>query len=292
MNNQASSESNEFRSPKSGRKNPLGKRSAGGIAVVALVAAYSFAQPKLNERFGWNLPGLKQNHRGEVVVDNRDATPQSRTQPKINESFAPKMQPPETKGTASSKPKPSASNATKSASSGTKKPSTRESGPLANRKTGPLASRMSAGKKSDNGKADNNSKADDDLLYGLLRETSPDRYISPQGLQYTPGSAEGHRLEHLRRHTKDIPNRPGSHGVFDGGMEGALKTIDRAYERAKKKQGNTISRKEKGRTIYTVDMGRAVGYVGGRTGKQRRNPKVRRVQLVLEGTRVITAYPK
>ena len=105
-----------------------------------------------------------------------------------------------------------------------------------------------------------------------------------------PGSAEGHRLEHLRRHTKDQPSRPGKHGVFDGGMEGALVTIDKAYERAKKKQRTTkeISRD---RTIYTVDMGRRVGYVGGRDGKNSGNPMARRVKLVLEGTQVITAFP-
>ena len=107
---------------------------------------------------------------------------------------------------------------------------------------------------------------------------------------YTRGSAEGHRLEHLRRHTEDQPRRPGSHGVFDGGMAGALKTIDRAYERAKNNQRTTRKRDE-GRDILTVDMGGRVGYVGGRDGNRRRKPMARRVRLVLDGQRVITAYP-
>jgi hypothetical protein len=128
------------------------------------------------------------------------------------------------------------------------------------------------------------------LLHGLLREISFDRFISPAGLLYTPGSAEGHRLEHLRRHTKDDPGRPGSHGVFDGEMEGALKTIDRAYERAKKNQRTTKS-VDGDRTIYTVDMGGRIGYVGGRDGGRKRKPMARRVRMVLEGNRVITAYP-
>ena len=89
--------------------------------------------------------------------------------------------------------------------------------------------------------------------------------MSPAGLQYTPGSAEGHRLKHLERHTKDQPSRPGSHGVFDGGMEGALKTVDRAYEKAKKGT-QTTTKKDKGRTVYTVTMSGRVGYVGGRDG--------------------------
>lgn len=134
------------------------------------------------------------------------------------------------------------------------------------------------------------SQADDELLYGRLREISPDRYVSISGLLYTPGSAEGHRLEHLRRHTRDQPGRAGSHGVFDGDMSDAIETVDLAYERAKKGQRTTKST-DQGRTIYTVDMGKRVGYVGGRTGNQRRKPMARRVRLVLEGNRLITAYP-
>lgn len=131
---------------------------------------------------------------------------------------------------------------------------------------------------------------DDTLKYGLLREIGRDRYVSPAGLLYTPGSAEGHRLEHLRRHIEDQPSRSGKHGVFDGGMEGALKTIDQAYEKAKIGK-RTTTRKEDGRTIYTVDLGHRIGFVGGREGNQKNQPMARRVQLVLDGNRVITAFP-
>jgi len=134
------------------------------------------------------------------------------------------------------------------------------------------------------------SDSDEDSLYGLLRDVGRDTYLSPAGLRYTPGSAEGHRLDHLQRHTKDDPGRPGSHGVFDGGMEGALQTIDKAYERAKKGQ-RTTKKKDGGRTIYTVDMGGRVGFVGGRDGNRKRKPMARRVRIVLDGDRVITAYP-
>jgi hypothetical protein len=129
-----------------------------------------------------------------------------------------------------------------------------------------------------------------ELRYGLLREVARDRYLSPAGLLYTPGSAEGHRLEHLRRHTEDDPTRPGKHGVFDGQMTGALATIDRAYQRAQTGQRTTKQQDDR-RTIYTVDMGGRVGFIGGREGNQRRKPMARRVRLVLEGNRFITAYP-
>lgn len=141
------------------------------------------------------------------------------------------------------------------------------------------------------GTADKASSADSgERLHGILREVSPRRFLSPEGLMYTPGSAEGHRLKHLERHVKDAPSRPQSHGVFDGGMPGALLTIDRAYQRAKKNQ-KTTKEVDDGRTIYTVDMGGRVGFVGGKTGKRKGNPMARRVRLVIDGNRVITAFP-
>ncbi|QEG38938.1 hypothetical protein [Roseimaritima ulvae] len=129
------------------------------------------------------------------------------------------------------------------------------------------------------------------LRYGLLRSIGPDRFLSPAGLQYLPGSQEGHRLAHLKRHTEDQPNRPGSHGVFDGGMATMLQVLDEAYLKAKQNASGVTTQQDQGRTIYTVSMGRRVGYVGGREGNRRRKPMARRVRLVLEGTRVITAYP-
>jgi len=128
------------------------------------------------------------------------------------------------------------------------------------------------------------------LLHGLLQEFSKDQYLSPAGLIYGPGSAEGHRLDHLRRHITDQPTRPGKHGVFDGNMQGALQTIDDAYKRAMKGQRTTTTI-DRNRTIYTVDLGKRIGFVGGQDGDRRRNPMARRVQIVLEGKRIITAYP-
>lgn len=128
------------------------------------------------------------------------------------------------------------------------------------------------------------------LRYGLLREISGGAYLSPAGLIYGPGSAEGHRLDHLRRHTKDDPGRGGSHGVFDGGMAGALKTVDLAYERATTGQ-RTTTKVDEDRTIHTVDLGKRVGFVGGSEGRRRGHPMARRVRLVLEGKRVVTAFP-
>jgi hypothetical protein len=131
---------------------------------------------------------------------------------------------------------------------------------------------------------------DSKLVFGLLKDLGGDRYLSPAGLLYTRGGAEGHRLDHLERHVEDDPGRPGKHGVFDGGMEKALVVIDRAYERAKTGQ-RTTKEIDQGRTVYTVDMGSRVGYLGGREGNRLKKPMARRVRLVLDDNRVITAFP-
>ena len=73
-------------------------------------------------------------------------------------------------------------------------------------------------------------------------------------------------------------------------MAGALTTIDLAYERAKTGQ-RTTTEVDRDRIIYTVDLGKRVGYVGGSEGQRRGHPMARRVRLVLEGNHVVTAFP-
>ncbi len=270
-------------------QNAIGKRfgtkTVGTAAVVVFIAAYSFAQPLLNERLGWDLPSLQHDSGGQVAAgadsrnDHAQATPATRTVATAQTTESAKKSP-------KSKENPKAKTPAASATKKQTKPG--ESGV----KRGPLADRLRASKR-DQSKSPRGPpqtpQADDDLVHGLLREVGRDRYMSPAGLLYGPGSAEGHRLEHLRRHTKDIPARP-AHGVFDGEMEGALKTIDQAYEKAKKGV-RTTKKVDQSRTIYTVDMGKRIGYLGGKAGARKRNPMARRVRLVLEGKQVITAYP-
>ncbi len=279
MNKSDSDESSNRQAAKTGKK--LGNKTAGGVAVVVLITVYSFVQPLLNERMGWNLPGLRQNSHGQIVTDSGPTNdPLQSTTTKANESASPAAndEPGHSAKTDNQKSKTTAKQQTKP------RQTTSKRGPLADR----ISPDNNVSSKSPRGPPQT-SQADEDLLYGLLREVSRDRYVSPAGLQYGPGSEEGHRLEHLRRHVKDIPNRP-VHGVFDGDMEGALKTIDQAYERAK--QGTRTTKKvDRGRIIYSVDMGKRIGFIGGQSGSRKGNPLARRVRLVLEGTNVITAYP-
>lgn len=260
--------------PTTARRSSAKKTTWGGLALAVLIALYSFARPGLNERMGWDLPAVTGN--GPVVADSErpESTSSKPTPTKTSAGQKPLAPGP----LAGKVPKPASTPTSTEIVANPK--ATMPSAPAK-----PVAAELS--------KPASNSPvktADPDLLYGLLKDLGGDRYITPAGLMFTRGSAEGHRLDHLERHTEDDPSRPGKHGVFDGGMEGALKTIDRAYERAKT-GSRTTKEVDQGRTIYTVDMGGRVGYVGGRDGNRQNKPMARRVRLVLDQNRVITAFP-
>ncbi|WP_298869095.1 hypothetical protein [uncultured Gimesia sp.] len=128
---------------------------------------------------------------------------------------------------------------------------------------------------------------------GQLRELGGKVWESVAGLRYGPGSQEKHRLLHIMRHAEDQPNRPGKHGVFlgDGDRKKILALIDEAYLKALK-GGRKVAKKQEGnRVVYTVDMGRRIGFVGGKVGNKQGKPAASKIRLVLEGTNVITAFP-
>lgn len=118
-----------------------------------------------------------------------------------------------------------------------------------------------------------------------------DRFRSSAGLLYLPGSADGHRLKHILRHSADDPDKP-VHGVYTGDRDQILAWIDMAFERGRKGGRGTRRRNENGRTVYTVDLGQKIGYVGGQTGKRKNHPPCRFLRLVVENDdEVVTAYP-
>ncbi len=253
--------------------------TVGGVVLAALIAIYGYAQPVLNQRYQWNLPSLPM---ATAQVESDQATATSPPQTKAESAPASSVT------VAQESKTPSSTKATESVSPerAAVKPG---SGPLAGRVPKPASTTRDQTKPTGTQSVDSAS-AQESLRYGLLKDLGDQRYVSPAGLLYTRGSAEGHRLDHLERHTVDDPNRPGKHGVFDGGMAGALKTIDRAYERAKTGQ-RTTKQIEEGRVVYTVDMGGRVGYIGGQDGNRTKKPMARRVRIVLDQQRVITAFP-
>lgn len=132
---------------------------------------------------------------------------------------------------------------------------------------------------------------DSGSLTEVLTEVGRDAYRSPAGLRYTRGSRHGHRVAHLLSHCEDDPSRDGQHGVFDVDDAGdAVLLVDEAYEQAERGQ-KTRKKRDGDRTVYTVDLGRRVGYVGGQSGRRRGKPAASHVRLVVEGDRLITAYP-
>lgn len=230
--------------------------SIGGLLLlIVAVVVYSLVQPGLNARFGWNLPGLQQ---ADAVV----AKPETASSVATGRSQADRRD--DSTRDATDEPVDGAAPV--------------NAAPPAERTLSPQATQGK--QRAERG----------DLRYGLLVDEGGERYRSPAGLLYTRGSQEGHRLKHLERHVVDNPSRPGPHGVFDGGMEGALEMVDEAYRRALT-GARTTKQEEDGRVIYTVDLGKRVGFGGGRDGQRRKHPPARRVRLVLEQDRVITAYP-
>lgn len=124
-----------------------------------------------------------------------------------------------------------------------------------------------------------------------LKDLGRGVFESPAGVRYTRGSQHGHRLKHLVAHASDLPDRPGKHGVFDADDPAELVgLIDEAFTQAESGVG-TRTRKEDGRVIHTVDLGRRVGYIGGEWGGRRNRPAADHLQLVLQGRNLITAYP-
>jgi hypothetical protein len=125
----------------------------------------------------------------------------------------------------------------------------------------------------------------------FLEKIAEQTFRSPAGLLYKRGSEEGHRLKHLERHLRDIPERPGPHGVFRGSMAEFLQAIDDAYLRTMKKASGTSSSRDAGRTILEVQFPREIGFLGGQEGKRKSNPPLRKLKIVLDDDSVITAYP-
>lgn len=131
----------------------------------------------------------------------------------------------------------------------------------------------------------------DDSLDQILSSNSRAVYLSPAGLKYTRGSQHGHRVKHLLAHAKDIPDRPGQHGVFDlDEAKDLIALVDEAYQKAIAGK-DTTTEQEGSRTVYDVDMRRRIGYIGGESGNRRGRPAASHMRLVLDGTRVITAFP-
>ena len=126
-----------------------------------------------------------------------------------------------------------------------------------------------------------------------LVDKARQKFQSTAGLLYVQGSADGHRLKHVLKHAKDIPDK-NIHGVFDGegDRDKILAWIDIAYEAGRKGGRGTKVERQGGRVVYTVRMSQRIGFVGGRAGQRDNYPECRYLRLVVQnGNEVVTAYP-
>lgn len=231
------------------------------VAILGVLIAYALLQPLANSAFGWSLPSL-------VSILNLDFRPDH----KADKTVASKE------------------------STNSKKPS-KKSEPNANANSAatdviletPKQSEPKTRKRADTPK----STEESDLKFGILKLIGRDRYQSPAGLTYGPGSEEGHRLKHLERHLVDDPNRPGPHGVFDGDMSAFLKAIDDAYTRASDGAKGTTTHTEEDSTVYEASFTKPIGFMGGTQGAEKKHPKLKRLRVVVSqrNNNIITAFP-
>ena len=222
------------------------------VIIVVLLISYVVLQPRLNQWFGWDLPSVASLDGGEKTA----------------------------KPTATKK---------KTAEEPSKQTKPEKNDDLSSGKGDEIEAKPPA--KAPQKPSDNADKDDAYPLYGFLSDLGRNRYESPAGLIYGPGSDEGHRLKHIARHLEDQPDRPGSHGVFKGNMQAFLETIDDAYTRAQKGAKGTTKKDDDGSVVYEVTFEKSIGFVGGESGGKKKKPAAKKIRLVVRGNNVITAFP-
>jgi hypothetical protein len=257
------------------------------VAIIAALIVYVLLQPRLNQWFGWNLPSVASLTGDEPAKTQpkkkADAKPSSAS--KSNKSQA-ATDYPELESTAPEQKKPEQKKPEQKSPEKPKASSDPNNPPPSKSK----ASSNGTESSKTSGSA-TKSKSPSQSVEDYLKEVGKNRFESPAGLIYKPGSEEGHRLKHIERHLKDIPDRPGSHGVFDGSMVEFLIAIDDAVTRAKRKLKGTSMEEDDGAMVYEAAFDKPIGFLGGETGKRKKNPKVKKMRVVIQDDAVITAFP-
>ena len=254
---------------------------------IVLLVVYLLLRPWLVERYGWDLPGFTDvkskgaAHAPDETSSRRQRSDKNRPVdvPVASEPDVDSVEPEETDHQISNRQNlPQASGDPVAKSAGSPTPP-----------TGP-ASQPPA----DHSKPKNTAPAERPSPAGTskpawkgLRSIGRGKFESPAGLVY-----DQYRIDHVLEHTRDNTDKP-SHGVFDATTQDeVLALIDEAFDLARKRGPPQVVTEEEGdRTAYTVNLNRKVGRAGGQSGARRRKPPLQKVKIVVEETRVITAYP-
>ncbi|MEZ6066944.1 MAG: hypothetical protein R3B90_14860 [Planctomycetaceae bacterium] len=301
----------------------------GSIAVFVLLLAYLLLRPWLQDRLGVELPGLfaeaaptaaanpapesSSPTKGRVAsADSPNASPDSRVATTTPSRPQPTRNEPAQSTRSTSQREPDQNSTTNAGSSATSTdsrttttppkptPSTQPSSPVGTPSTSKPSSSTTPDTPTSTTTPASTTKPSTpprttppkaEPKLGELTEIGRGDLRSTAGLIYRKLRSE-HRVEHVMRHSEDDQSRP-IHGVFDGDREEILALIDEAWMMAQQR-GPPAVRKEQqdDRTVYMIDLGRKIGYIGGQSGKRQRNPACRHLQLVVEDNEVITAYPK
>lgn len=112
-----------------------------------------------------------------------------------------------------------------------------------------------------------------------------DGFQTASGLTFKLGSRHGNRLSHVLAHTANDLSRD-YHGVFELGDD-LVETLDSAWDMVKQGRENV---KNIGDGTYIIDMGKKVGYEGGKKGS---GDALTKIKIVVEENteNIITAYP-
>ena len=284
------------------------------IAVgLFLLVTYLLLRPWLVERYGWDLPGftnvasksgastpdkttsqrprIEKNRpvevpvapeQGEPVIEGEEQDKQvasTHSQPTDNSlpTNAPKATAPEVapqpRTTSETEPdKPATSPVAKSSSKPATTPGPTQANSSKSPTNSPSAKPQAAAPKPG---------------WKGLKSIGRGKFESPAGLVY-----DQYRIDHVMEHTEDNTDKP-SHGVFDvTTQDEVLAIVDEAFDLTKKRGPPQVVTEDEGdRTAYTVNLNRKVGRAGGQSGARRRNPPLQKIKIVVEDTRVITAFP-
>lgn len=266
---------------------PLPLKPRWVAAGFVLLVVYLLLRPWLVERYGLDLPGFT-DAKSTGGVNAPDKTTSSRQRSEKNRPVDVPVAPEQEKTTTGSKdidepvasrdeqPKHNSPSVAKS----TDKPAS---------SPGPVSQSPANNSKPKNAAPAEKPSTDaaPKPAWKGLNPIGRGKFESPAGLVY-----DQYRIDHVMEHTKDNTDKP-SHGVFDGTTQDeVLALIDEAFNLTRKRGPPQVVTEDEGdRTAYTVNLNRKVGRAGGQSGARRRNPPLKKVKIVVEDARVITAYP-